>query len=61
MPGMSKASMMNDLREFSKRFEKAVHDGVYLPGVKRQTVDPFFTEMPLEHFIREVYYAKIQM
>ena len=30
MPGMSKAAMMNDLREFSKRFEKAVHDGVYM-------------------------------
>ena len=61
MPGMSKASMMNDLREFSKRFEKAVYDGVYLPGVKRQTVYPYFTEMPLEHFIREAYYPKIQM
>lgn len=48
MPGMSKAAVMSDLREFSRKFEKAVHDGVYAPGMRRQIIDPFFTEMPLE-------------
>lgn len=55
MPGMSKAAMISDLQEFSRKFEKAVHDGVYVPGMRRQIVAPFFTEMPLERFIREIY------
>lgn len=60
MPGMSKTAMLHDLNEFCRKFEKAVHDGIYVPGAKRQIVDPYFTEMPLERYIEEHYFPIIE-
>lgn len=60
MPGMSKTAMLCDLKEFCQRFEKAVHNGIFVPGGKRQIIDNSLAEMKLEDFIESHYYRIIQ-
>ena len=51
--------MLRCLKEFELKFEKAVHDGIYRPGYKRQMNDPFFSEMPLGDYIRNIYFPSV--
>ncbi len=57
--GANQATVLRCLKEFELKFEKAVHDGIYRPGYKRQMNDPFFSEMPLGDYIRNIYFPSV--
>lgn len=57
--GTNQATVLRCLKEFELKFEKAVHDGIYRPGYKRQMNDPFFSEMPLGDYIWNIYFPSV--
>ncbi len=59
-PGAKKSAVLKDLSDFEKQFEKAVHNGTYLPGMKTHTEDYFFAEMPLGEYINDFYFPEIE-
>lgn len=50
---------MADLQAFTKKFEKAVHDGSFVAGQREERTDPFFTEMSLEKYITDLYFPSV--
>ena len=59
LPGARKAEVMADLQAFTKKFEKAVHDGSFVAGQREERTDPFFTEMSLEKYITDLYFPSV--
>lgn len=58
--GVSRSVELRELAEFERKFERAVHDGLYVPGAKRQVVDPYYGEMPLATFIEDHYFPHVE-
>lgn len=58
--GVSRSVELRELAEFERKFERAVHNGLYVPGAKRQVVDPYYGEMPLATFIEDHYFPRVE-
>ena len=58
VPGMSQAAVDKDVKKFADKFEKAVREGIYVPGAMKGVVDPFFPQMKLGDFITQYYYPR---